>query len=169
MKVLPFFFLFLLILPACKNNAAKDSFSDCKYGRPEAIFEPSLSDISNHQFSVEKNESIEDIQFKDGRELRIMQSGCDRIKQEFHFKLPGDLKDKDANFWLLAAVNQFKQLSALGPNYAAYDLWAQAIARKADEIKLAQETELEAGFTFTYDRIISSDHAILMLTLSEME
>ena len=169
MKAVIWNFLLLFIFTACGSEKNKDAFADCKYGRPEAIFKKDHQAIQKHNFSIEERESQEEILFKNGQELTIIQNGCNSIQQDFQFKLIGSFQDKNQEFWLNESIKQFKFLSSLGPDYAAYELWAQAILQKEEQIKMAQQAPLEAGFQFKFDRIISTDHAILMLTLSKSD
>lgn len=169
MKIIIWKIFLLATLVACSTEKNKDAFTDCKYGRPEAIFNPEHPAIQKHNFSIKERESQEEILFKNGQALTIIQNGCNSIQQDFQFKLSGAFQDKNQEFWLNESIKQFKFLSSLGPDYAAYELWAQAILQKAEQMKLAQQTPLEAGFQFKFDRIISDDHAILMLTLSKSD
>jgi hypothetical protein len=161
--------LFVLQFASCSNSSQNSSNSDCKYGSPTAIFSDTLQQISQHQFSTNNNESTESIVFEDGIELQILQSGCNNIKQEFQFKYQGNFQDRNLQQWTEEALKQFIRLSQLHPDYMVFQLWGQAIAAKAEEIKRAERIELESGFYFKLDWIAGSNDANLMLTLSENE
>ena len=101
--------------------------------------------------------------------MQILQSGCNSIKQEFQFKYQGNFQDRNLQQWTEEALKQFIRLSQLHPDYMVFQLWGQAIATKAEEIKRAERIELESGFYFKLDWIAGSNDANLMLTLSENE
>lgn len=161
--------LVVLLFASCSNNSQTNSAGDCKYGSPTAIFNDTLQQISQHQFTTNENESSESISFQDGTNLQILQSGCNSIKQEFHFTYSGDYQERSLDQWIEEALLQFIKLSQMHPDYMVFQLWGQAIAAKAEEIKRAESIELESGFYFKLDWITSSNDANLMLTLSEKE
>lgn len=166
-KILLLAIFSFLCCTACDNQTREAAFSDCRYGKPEAIFNKSIEGINGHSFNIEKDKSIEQMLFGSGKKLTIIQSGCNSIKQEFRFVLNGKFEGRDPVFWVEQAVKQFQMLSQLGPEFVVYGFWAQAIAGKAEQIKLAQPTELQPGFFLSLDKILSEEHAILVLILSE--
>ncbi|MFM9949286.1 MAG: hypothetical protein ACKV1O_15215 [Saprospiraceae bacterium] len=161
------FFVFLLALSACRQSASADAFSGCAYTEPAPIFSENIPGIEQHSFQLEAQESTEQIKFDDGLNLSIRQSGCNHRKQEFEFQIPGAYTEKNAGFWVRQTVEQLEGLSELGPEFVVFEHWSAAIARAAKQIRLSESTEIEEGFYVSVDRVLSSDHATLMLTFSD--
>ena len=160
--------LTLVFLSGCGNNKDNTYFEDCRYGRPVAILNDTLPGIEEHHFELRSREGVEEVSFESGEELTIIQSGCDSIRQDFQFRLPGEgYHDADREFWVDKAIQEFRSFAGLGPKYIMFSSWAQAIEAKKESIHLAQSEEIQPGFFVRIDRISSSDHAILMVTLSE--
>lgn len=157
----------ILALSACRQSAKTDAFSGCAYTEPEPIFSGDIPGIERHSFQLEAQESTEQVKFADGLNLSIRQSGCDHRKQEFEFQIPGAYTEKNAGFWVRQTVEQLEGLSALGPEFVVFEHWSAAIARTAKQIRLSESTEIEDGFYVSVDRVLSSDHATLMLTFSD--
>lgn len=166
---------FLLLLSiaftliGCNNNkVGRTDFSDCKYQAPAAIFSDSLSRVSRHQFALRQLEGVEEIDFDNGLNLTIIQSGCDAIRQEFQFQISGQsFPSADKNFWITQTIDWLKFLSSLHPKYLSFNDWGKAISIQAPSIELGEPIELQDGFFVEIDKIISSDHAILLLILSQ--
>ncbi len=162
-----FFWGGLLLLLSCQNQSADAYFADCRYGKPEAIFSEELDGVVEHSFRLKPREGIEELRFESGKRLTIVQAGCDSIRQDFQFYLPGSLPKADAEYWVGKAVEEFQQLGSIGPRYMMFSSWAQAIAARAETIQLTESTEIQPGFFVRIDRVVSQDHAMLMVTLSE--
>ncbi len=157
----------LLILSACRQTAKGDAFSGCAYTEPEPIFSENTPGIERHSFQLGTQESTEQMEFGDGLNLSIRQSGCDHRKQQFEFQIPGAYTEKNADYWVKQTILCLDGLSALGPEFVVFEHWSAAIARSAKQIRLSESTEIEEGFFVSVDRVLSSDHATLMLTLSD--
>lgn len=157
-----------MLLSAC-NGTEKSSepFADCKYGTPIAIFKPGLPGLVSHQFDLNETESIEQLEFKDSLELTLVQSGCDERKQEFQFKLMGNYQDQPNEFWVEQTLDLLQKLGRLSPDYQVFNAWAEALSLQQDKIRLAQPSEVQPGFFVRIDKILSQEHAILLLILSE--
>jgi|GEM_PF-805109 hypothetical protein len=160
-------FVILLISSACQQSAKGDAFSGCAYTEPEPIFSENIPGVERHSFQLGTQESTEQIEFGAGLNLSIRQSGCDHRKQEFAFQIPGTYTEKNAGYWVTKTIRCLEELSALGPEFAVFEHWSAAIARSAKQIRLSESTEIEEGFYVSVDRVLSSDHATLMLTLSD--
>lgn len=160
-------FAFILALGACQQSAKTDGFSGCAYTEPEPIFSGDLPGVEGHSFQLDAQESTEQVKFGDGINLSIRQSGCDHRIQEFEFQIPGVYAEKNAGFWVKQTIRQLNELSALGPEFVVFEHWSAAIARAAKQIRLSESTEIEEGFYISVDRVLSADHATLMLTLSD--
>jgi len=168
MKYGPFLVSLMIFLLYCSSDRNTDAgFENCRYAKPEAIFSESLAEVEEHSFKIRKKEGIEQLRFKSGKELTIIQSGCDSIRQEFQFNLPGSFPKGDAEYWVAKAVEEFQQLGAMGPQYMMFSSWAQAIAAQAEHIQLTESNEIQPGFFVRIDRVLSQGDANLLVTLSE--
>ncbi len=166
--------IYLLVLGtlffSCQNNTEQGNFENCRYGRPEAIFNEEMDEVIKHQFRIKQKEGIEHVSFADGMELTIFQSGCDYIKQQFQFEIAADkdtIDTKNTEYWIAQSINSFQKLGSLGPQFFSYSSWAQAIAERAADFKLAEFLEVQPGFFVKIDRIESADTNTLLVTLSE--
>lgn len=168
MKINYLFFCLVLLLSACEgNNQEEVPFANCKYGQPTAIFHDALPALTEHQFELKKTESVEKLVFNDSLELTLIQSGCDERKQEFQFKLNGPYQDQPPSFWIEKTMDLLQKLGRLGPDYQVFSAWAEALSMQGDQIRLAQPTQVQPGFFVRIDKIVSQDHATLLLILSE--
>lgn len=157
----------LLLIVACRNQGAEAYFENCKYGKPQAIFDVSVPGIIEHEFQLKREEGVEKITFESGKDLTIRQMGCETIRQEFAFDLPGQYEKGSAQAWIERAVQEFQSLASLGPDYLMFSSWAQAIAAKSEQIRLAESVEIQPGFYVRIDRVVGADNATLLITLSE--
>ncbi|MEL6922450.1 MAG: hypothetical protein AAFO94_00265 [Bacteroidota bacterium] len=166
-----------LLAFGCKSDSKKDqgSFSDCKYGQPEAVFAPDLPGVKAHRFEQKPKAAIENISLENGIDLQLTQSGCNEAIQEFRFQLPktmlaqisGDSIDlSQPAFWISMAQAQFAALGTLGEKYMSFGFWAQAIEEKKPSMNLGEPVELQPGFTAKVDKIDGSEHTLLLVTLS---
>lgn len=167
MKISYFISLAILLVSCSSNEKDKNQFADCKYGEPIAIFNPGLEALASHHFEIDRAISTEKLQFKDGLEVTLIQSGCDERKQEFQFKLVGDYQDKADKFWIDKTLDLLQKLGRLSPEYQVFNAWAEALSLQGEQIRLAEATEVQPGFFVRIDKILSQDHAILLLILSE--
>jgi len=159
-----------ILLFSCQNNNEKDEFENCRYGEPKAIFDTEMEEVKSHQFRIKQKEGVENVSFTDGTELTIFQSGCDYIKQQFQFEMAVTNDSTDTSlpeYWIAATINVFQKLGSMGPDFFSYSSWAQAIAERAADFKLAEFLEVQPGFFVKIDRIESSDSHTLLVTLSE--
>ena len=168
MKIKYLFFLLIFFISGCSQSEKEaEPFADCKYGQPFAIFKPDLPQVNHHQFTISNSESTEITRFNDGLELTLIQTGCDTRKQEFQFKLSGSYQEQKPEFWVEATLDFLQKLGRLGPDYQVFNAWAEALALQSESIRLAQPLEVQPGFYVRIDKILSQDHAILLLILSE--
>jgi hypothetical protein len=153
-------YLFILVaflaFFACKDNAKKNDkpFANCKCGAPEPIFKEGGADaITDRNFTMSPISAIENIVFKNGTELEVVQAGCAEIIQEFTFFYKTDMSAQNDDFWKTKAVEEFNAIASLSPRYQPFGLWATAIKVAAPQLKLGQATELEKDFFVTVDKI----------------
>ena len=159
--------ILLMLSVACRNQGAEAYFENCKYGKPEAIFDASTPQIEEHSFKLRREEGIERIVFESGKELTIRQMGCDAIRQEFEFVLPGTYDKGSVRKWVEITVQEFQSLANLGANYLMFSSWAQAISGSSEQINLAESVEIQPGFYVNIDRVIGQESTTLLVTLSE--
>lgn len=153
---------------ACRRADNSGEQTNCKYGAPEAIFQENQTGIASHRFKVVNNEGVEEIQFTNGVDLTLVQSGCDHIRQEFRFTLPGSPESDEPAYWIAQSIILLRMMGSFGPDYQVFSAWAQLIEAHAEEIKLTESLELQQGFYVRIDRILSANSATLVLTLSNV-
>ena len=165
--VRPFFFFcsLLAFLTAC-HSAQKGS--DCAT-TPSAIFSADLPDVDAHDFHQTGAEGLEIVSFHSGVFLEVFQTGCDSLRQEFRFRIPGIEESETPGFWLEEAQNQFRALGALGPEYAPFTHYADALALQDEAFHLAQPMEVDNGFWIQIDQIKSFDGPTLIIVLANYE
>lgn len=167
------FFLVLLIglfIVGCGDDAPKQNstdFSDCKYGKPEAIFSASIPQITSHSFNIHQREGIELANFDNGIKMELIQSGCDNIIQSFKFRIPGDHRKKSSLEWVDEAVKQLRYLGGLDQKYAALSFWGNEIEQIKSTLKLGSTQDIQQGFKVKIDKVLSTRESILLLELSQ--
>jgi hypothetical protein len=158
--LLCFSFLF-----SCGFGGGDDPFSKCKYGKPKPVFEGDYARIDSQRFEIKGMDGIEQVWFNNGMHLELLQQGCDKARQTFHFKLPG-VFDPDEN-WIVLAASQFEYLSAVSEQHYELGIWAQAIQQNSASLSLGEKINLQPGYSVKIDKINAADHAILIVELSE--
>lgn len=158
--------LSLLLMQVACNSAGKKG--DCPT-TPNAIFSDDLEGVEMHDFMKTGAEGLEVVSFSNGVFLEIFQSGCDTLRQEFRFRLPGIIEEEGQEFWLKEAQNQFRALGALGPDFLPFIQWADALSSWQEQFRLAQPMEVESGFWMQVDKIDSFDGPTLVVVLSNHE
>jgi len=167
-------FLFLVaaaFLSSCSQRddiPTESAFADCRYEQPEAIFAKSTPTVVNHDFEQNEEGGVETIRFDDGRDLQIIQSGCNYIRQEFLLRLEGNLTNESQEFWIRQAVNLFYNLGKLDAQYATMLFWADAIADIAMDVQLGREYYVRQGISVTIDRVTSERDGLLIVTLEQV-
>jgi len=169
MKSFIYFFLFCLscsLLWSCTlGGESSDPFTKCKYGKPQAIFEETFTKVDSQRWEIKGMDGIEQVWFENGMQLELLQQGCDKVKQTFHFKLPGTFAP-DEN-WILLAASQFQYLSAISERHFELGIWGQAITQDSESLFLGEKISLQPGYSIKIDKISGSDFAVLMVELSE--
>lgn len=169
MKISRFAVLLFLITVGCKNTSSEPrSFSDCPNPAPVAVFSNTLASVKSHRFQLNDLEGIEEVEFTNGMHLTLIQSGCETIRQEFQFRIPGsDFPSDDTEYWITEALEQLRYLAGLGPQYLSLNDWAQAIEMNREQFQLGEPAEIQVGFRAEIDRIRYADHATVLLILSQ--
>ncbi len=168
-NILTISLIFILISCGSKNQTSDDPFVHCKFGKPESVFSKNIPKINSHEFHLSGKEGIEKVVFENGVHLEIIQSGCDAIRQEFQFFLPGNFEKTSADYWALKAVEQFQYMSVLDEKFAPFSFWANAIRQSAQHFNLGRSLEVQPGTFVTLDKIFSPDYTILIVVLSQRE
>ena len=162
-------FIALLAFFACKETpkTSDKPFADCKCGSPLPIFKEGSSEaIVDRNFTMTKISALENVIFKDGTELQVVQSGCSEIVQEFTFFYKKDMSAQNDEFWKTKAVEEFNKISNLATRYQSFGLWAQAISVASKDMRLGQPNELEKDFFVTIDKINDGQKTQLMVKLN---
>jgi len=168
------YYLFcLLLLVQCTDTADKASdnssntFSDCKYGSPKAIFSSTTPLVSSHRFELGSHAAVETVSFDADVQLELTQSGCEKPKQEFKFTIPGDSKDLSSADWIEMALNQLDFLGNLHKPLEPLLFWSGALKLKKEEIKLGQPVTLEQGHYVKIDKVSGTENGILIIEMSQ--
>lgn len=155
--------LLLIAFSACQNGQRKET--DCKT-LPQAMLRPDMQGITEHKFEVKGIDSEEFVRFANGKSLTILQSGCEKIRQEFRFELKENPTTDDATYWTDQAILNLAALAVLDPQLMPLGNWVMMIRAQKDDIRLAETKALEGGFYTKIDRITSNDRVFLIITLS---
>jgi hypothetical protein len=155
-------------LLGCQNGVNfKNGDEKCRYGKPVAIFSSKLPEVAQHEFTCKDQVGEETIQFKDGKQLIFIQSGCNDIRQELQFTLMGLNYPDEPDFWIQKATEELLHLSQVNKKLAAFSMWASMIQSQKSDIHLSESFELAQGFYVQIDRIPSSNHSLLVVVLSD--
>lgn len=160
--------LLVACVMSCQNGGKNGSNPNhCKYGEPVAIFDDKLPGIAKHTFASKGQSGEEYVKFESGKELTLIQSGCNDIRQELQFSLPGINFPNDADYWIQRAIIELTTLAQMNKKLAAFTMWASMIQSQKSDIHLAESFSLSNGFYIQVDRIASSDHFLLIVVLSD--
>lgn len=169
-SVKTFFILIICtIIFSCDNETTSSdekqtsSAEKCKYGSPTPIFSKDLEKVLEQSFTVNGQKGIEKVQFENGLELELLQSGCNDLFQSFQFALSKDLNGDEA-FWIQQAAAQFHYLSTLSEKHFSFNLWSDVISKGAELITLGEAFEPEPNTFIKIDKIPSGDKTILVVT-----
>lgn len=160
----------LLLLPlsySCQNEQETNSYSDCRYEAPQAVFSDELPTVSSHHFVLRQEAAEEEIAFEDGVGLTLRQSGCEVIRQEYHFSIPQQLKEADRAFWISLTGTLLRRLAELGPEYLVYSSWARSIEAAGDRFQTGVSLEVQPGFFFQLDHHLHADRTTVVVIFSQ--
>lgn len=162
-----FFFLqfTVLLLAACGDG---EKTTDCPTS-PSAIFSQDLPGVESQDFIQTGKDGLEVVSFSNGVFLELHQSGCDSLRQEFRFNLPAPPPDDTPERWLAETQAQFRFFGALGPEYAPFSQWADALSGFEEDFRLGQPMEVATGFWVQIDKIDSFDGPTLVVLLANFE
>ena len=163
------YFLCLFTVLACgtssqsTNNTA--SFANCKYGSPKPIFSDKTPLVSSHAFELTDHIAKEIVFFDADIKLELLQSGCEKPKQEFQFTIPGNSKNYSSEEWIDMALNQFNFLGNLEESLQPLLFWANALKAQKENIKLGKPVHLEQGHYVKIDKLAGDKQGLLMIEL----
>jgi hypothetical protein len=161
-------FSFVLLLSLFFWSCTSDEKTpDCKYGSPVAMFSDSIPGVVQHNFALKGQEGLESVELERGLKIEVLQSGCDKIRQEFRFNISESLPD--TTNWIETSGNIFISISGLDPNLAPLANWGTAIQQFASELKLGESKEVGEGFFIKIDRIKQGNNNLLIAVLSETD
>ena len=155
----------LLILACGSEKKSNEPFGDCQYGAPKAVFKPEIPKLSKHSFQLNKNAAIEKVQFDNGIALELIQSGCEKPKQEFQFTIPASTNNFKDGDWINMGIDMFAYMGRLAPELQPFLMWQGALSDRMDQLKLGLPHELEQGFFVKLDKVAGGDSGLLLVTL----
>lgn len=172
MKSIPLLLLLVTVLLfSCKGNKENtdnsNPFANCKCGSPLPIFKDNLPNvIDGRNFAITNKQGIENVFFKDGVELQIIQSGCDDLTQEFTFKYRDRKIAAYSNAeWIQHGATQFLKIGGFAPRYASFQQWGEAIEKFKDKMVLGESMEMERGFFMKIDKVANQNEATMIVTM----
>ena len=161
----------LFLLGACTSDSktsktdSTDPFKDCKAGKPEAIFEGNFEQVSSQKFKIEQKEGIENVLFKNGLDLELIQQGCDKVTQVFQFKIPQKMEGEQD--WIALAAEQFTYLSRTSEKHGMLGMWGQTIRANGPNLQLGEKQSLQPGISIKVDKVQSTEYTTILVELSQ--
>jgi len=147
------------------GSNSSDPFANCKYKEPKAVFEGAYAKIDSQKWELKKMDGIEEIWFRNGMHLELLQQGCDKLKQTFHFTLPGKFT-ADEN-WVLLAASQFEYLGSISESHFELGIWGKAIEQHNSSLSLGEKIQLQPGYSVKIDKVLGEESTLVMVELSE--
>lgn len=171
MSNLPVLFVLSIacLIISCNNSSSSKEVEDCPYGSPVGIFSKELPDVVAQEFKLNGLEGVEYVQFSNGIKLELIQSGCEKIQQEFRFTLQEPVQSSDPEIWAEFAIQIFNYMGRLDVSLSQFSFWSQAFEELRSDLSPGNAVQLEAGRWVKLDGINSSDHSILIVILSQQE
>lgn len=163
-----FLTLIALFFTSCDDTSQAKSdepFGNCQYGAPKAVFKQSIPKINTHTFKLNKESAVENVAFEGGVNLELVQSGCEKPKQEFQFTIPADTKSFADADWITMGIDLFAFMGNLAPELQPFLMWQGALKDRIGQLKLGLPHELEKGFFVKMDKVAGSDSGLLIVSL----
>jgi hypothetical protein len=160
-------------LMACNSSETEKI---CTYGEPTPILSADTEGVSEYDFSAKDSSGMETALLTDTffttETLRftLIQSGCEKIKQEFQFELPNaDYSMQADSFFVQCAAEGLKVLSEKSvstsqsfiPDFA-FDLYTNAAYVPLNQ-ELEVDSETAPGVFFKINKIIGTNEATISL------
>lgn len=169
-KITSLFTLIIISLLACKNapdtQQMEADLNQCDRGKPQAIFSKDLPFVNEYSFEEQKSFTLETVQF-DSLKLELVQSGCERLKQEFRFTLPETYENEEAGFWVDKSIWSMNYLIKTYPALMPLSGWVEAIAFQKADFVIGEPLQDEGGTYVLIDKIVQGDETLLKVELSE--
>jgi hypothetical protein len=162
--------VFLLCGLSCQEQHASKTvseFTNCRYQAPEAIFSSAIPAISQHEFTLKDGIGVEKALIDRAVQLTLIQTGCDKITQEFEFSWQGNYNEMPPSYWVGQCAEKFYLLGNLGASYLSFRSIGKAIEHSAAQIQLNTPVELQPGVVLSIEPTADEDKAILLVTLSQ--
>lgn len=146
----PVLFWLLLGLGSCAADPpGSNSFDDCLYGAPEAIFDESVSGVTHHSFKLKANKSLEQFLLNDRTKVRIEQTGCDHLEQEFTFSWRVGAARADSEYVVQETIRLFQELGELGAPYLSFSAIGGALEQSRKNWRInGQSMAIQPGLYF---------------------
>jgi len=154
----------LLIACGGEKKSTKP-FGDCQYGPPKPVFKAELPKIAQHGFQLNKNTAVEKVKFDNGVALELIQSGCEKPKQEFQFNIPAPTNTFKDGDWINMSIDMFSYMGNLAPELQPFLMWQGALKDRINQLKLGLPHELEKGFFVKLDKVAGGNSGLLLVTL----
>ncbi len=161
-------YLFLLVLFALFSSC--NSTPECKYDPPTPLFDAGNPAVKTQQFSLNEMSSSETVSFNNDLKLELLQSGCDKLAQEYRFEIPVADGSKDPAFWAARAVDLFQFLGSTNPNiFEVANAWSSLIELQKGQIPLDEDYPITEGFLLNLSAIKSANFSTLVVQIKEAE
>ena len=164
------FFPFIIVLfAACNGKNLKqydNNLLQCPK-KPTAIFAPTMRTVTKHEFLLTKTESTERVKFDDGGALEIVQSGCEKVQQEFRFILPPDPPYSTGEEWAQVVAGQFQKLSGIEPKLMGFMQWAEQINAQKERFKIGEPLQIGGKQVVKISVMPSKDLTLLTVNVTE--
>lgn len=144
------------------------SFDNCLYGVPEAIFDESLPGLSQHHFELAAGKGVEKFVLDGDILVRIEQTGCDHLEQQFTFSWEGGFSGTDSAYWVQKSIELFGALGQLGAPYLSFSAISNALKQHRNKLQPdGKSISLQPGLNFRLTSGKQSGKMILTATLYE--
>lgn len=171
-----FYFLIISVLSlsiiAC--NSGEQGDVPCKYGKPSPILAEDVVGVSQYEFTATDSSGRETALITDtllatsAMRFTLVQSGCEKMKQEFRFELPQtDYTMQPDSFFVQRAAEGLRVLSEKSPSTSqsfipnfAFELYASAGNVSLNKV-LAVDSKTAPGVSFMVNKIVSPHDAII--------
>lgn len=157
-----FYLLIILLLAACGEETQK---KECRFGKPQAIFQSAFENVEKTTFSLKGREGVENVIFKNGVSLALIQSGCNELRQEFSFRLPMTNSEANGEFWIIQGEQLMRFLGNTDASLVQFSEWANAIKQVSGQLKLGEALEIQTGYFVTVDKIEFPEETIVKVIL----
>lgn len=161
-NLLFFFVILAFLFTNCNETESK---KECTFGEPVPIFKSTNEAVRKTTFQKNGRQGIEEVLFKNGISLELIQDGCDEVKQDFSFKLPPSNAAQPDTFWVEKGSQLLRYLSKTDLTLTQFGQWAGMIDQNKALFKLGEAQEVQPNYFITVDKINSPNETIVKVTL----